>query len=702
MDTFDSSGNIVQGSPEYQEPDAARAQLVKELCGKVKHAKEFHKEAFKKMREDMEVALAGTSKSEFKNGKKYVANIIQRHIAQRVSTLYAKNPKAVADRRERRSFRVWDGSIQTLMAAQQDLMTAGGGVDPQTGAVMPPRMPNPQSIAILQDYQQGMAERKMIDAVGDTLVKLFHYFLDEQTPNFKGQMKKLVRRTITTGVGYVKIGFQRDMKRRPEVDAQIADITNQLARIERLMNEMAEGEISNDDAEAEELRLMLQTLQNMPLMIVREGLVFDFPSSTSIIIDPDCKHLRGFVGAGWIAHEIMMSPEDVEETYGVDLGKGSYTCYNRNGEEQRISGAAWRDTRDPNNPMCCVWEFYDKMTGQVYALCDGYKDFLEEPGAPNVTLERFFPIYPLVFNDIESDKEIFAPSDTRLLVPMQDEHNRSREGLREHRMAARPKYVAPKGLIEEQDKENLKRHVAHSVLEVNIAPGQKVADLIQPVPLVGVDPNLYVTNHLMEDVQLVVGGQEASLFGATSGVTATESSIAQGTQTTSIQSNIDDFDDFFTELARDAGQILMLEMSEEKVREIVGPGAVWPQMSREQVAKEIFLKVQAGSSGRPNKAAELANLERVLPYLIQIPGIPPEWLAKQVLMRLDDRLDLTDAFDQSLPSISAMNSQKQIGTGDPTTDPNSQGAQGSNNAPKAQSSKSGSSAPMGSNNMSGV
>jgi hypothetical protein len=120
------------------------------------------------------------------------------------------------------------------------------------------------------------------------------------------------------------------------------------------------------------------------------------------------------------------------------------------------------------------------------------------------------------------------------------------------------------------------------------------------------------------------------------------------------------------------------------------------------VSKEIYLKIRAGSSGRPNKAADLANLERVSPFLLQIPGINPEFLAKEYLRRLDDSIDLTEAITSGLPSIMAMNSQKQVGTGDPTSDPNMQGNQGGNNAPKARSSQGGSDAPMGANNMSGM
>lgn len=689
QDQYDVVENAIEQTEKEISP--SRVALVKEWTERVRSAKKHHDKAFKRMREDMEAAYAGTSREEFKNGKKYVANIIQRHIAQRVSTLYAKNPKAIYQRRERRTFRVWDESLASLQAAYMDVQNSAA-----TGM-----MPNPQSMQILQDYQTGMEERKMIDGVGDTLVKTFHYFLDEQIPSFKGQMKKLVRRAVTCAVGYVKIGFQRDIGRRPEVENKIADAAQQLAHIERLISEMKEGDTLEYEAQAEELRLMLQTLEQQPMLVLREGLVFDFPSATAIIIDPACKHLRGLVGARWVAHEILMSPEDVKEIYKVDLKKNEYTCYNSKGMALQSSGAAWLDTSKDKDNLVCVWEIYDKNTGMVYSVADGYRDFLEEPSAPNVTLERFFPIYPLVFNDIEAENELYPMSDVRMITPMQDEHNRSREGLREHRMAARPKYIAPKGLIEEQDKENLKTHPAHAVLEVNIAPGQKATDLIQPVPLVGVDPNLYITNHIMEDIQLVAGAQEAH-FGGVAGATATETSVAEGARMSSLQSNIDDLDDFFTEIARDAGQILMLEMSPEQVTEIVGPGAVWPQMGREMVAKEIYLKIRAGSSGRPNKAADLANLERVSPFLLQIPGIDPEFLAKEYLRRLDDSIDLTEAIKAGVPSITAMNSQKQVGTGDASTDPNMQGNQGANNAPKARSSQGGSDAPMGANNMSGM
>jgi hypothetical protein len=93
----------------------------------------------------------------------------------------------------------------------------------------------------------------------------------------------------------------------------------------------------------------------------------------------------------------------------------------------------------------------------------------------------------------------------------------------------------------------------------------------------------------------------------------------------------------------------------------------------------VFLKIQAGSSGRPNKAQDLANIERAVPILVQTPGINPEWLAKHTLRVLDPHIDLEEAYTAGLPSITAMNRQAQAGTGDPASDPNAQGGEGGDN-----------------------
>jgi len=174
----------------------------------------------------------------------------------------------------------------------------------------------------------------------------------------------------------------------------------------------------------------------------------------------------------------------------------------------------------------------------------------------------------------------------------------------------------------------------------------------------------------MEDLMRVVGSQEANI-GGTSNSTATEVSVSEASRQTALGSNVDDLDGFLSELCRSCGQLLLIMMDPETAKRMAGPGAMWPTMSSMEVSEELLLTIEAGSSGRPNKASDIANFERLAPTLIQIPGIDPTWLAKEAIRRMDDSLDLTEAVRATLPSIVAMNSQKNLAPGG---DPNAAGA----------------------------
>lgn len=644
------------------EPEAARAELIKNWNAKVTAAKKHWESRFKRMRDNMNFVRGKQWEGDDSNSK-YVANIVAQHVAKRKASLYAKNPTVVAKRRDTIDFQVWDEKPESLMAA----MTT-----PQ----------DPNAMALLEDVTQGKMRRDMIAKIGRTAVLLMNYYMSEGTPNFKTRAKKLIQRVLTNGVGYVKIGFQRAFERRPEIDSQISDMTQQLSHVQAMAADMADGEIEAGSAKEEELRQAIELLQQQATILVREGLVFDFPRSTAIIPDPDCTDLNGFQNAGFIVHEFVFSKEKIKEIYKVDVGK-KFTTYNAEGKKGKGKDCEYG----------LVWEVYDKDNGAVFTMCDGYPDYLEEPKVPTPRLERFYPVLTLMFNDIEDECDIYPESDAWILRHPQLEHNRAREGLRVHRVANRPKYAAVAGAFSSEDGdkelETLVDVEAHGVVKMNsLAPGEKIGDKLQPVPHATIDPALYDTSHLLSDVELTAGSQEATL-GGTSGATATESSIAEGSRLSSVSSNVDDLDDFLSEFARVCGQVLFSEVTEETAKKIAGPGAVWPSLSAEEIADELLLEIEAGSSGRPNKAQEIANFERLAPTLLQIPGIKPEWLARQALTRMDDKLDLSDALLEGMPSIVALNAAAKPATGDPATDPAQQGAQGGNNAAVADQSQPG-------------
>jgi hypothetical protein len=238
-----------------------------------------------------------------------------------------------------------------------------------------------------------------------------------------------------------------------------------------------------------------------------------------------------------------------------------------------------------------------------------------------------------------------------------------------------------KGLLDDEDKMKLQAHPANAVIEMNaLGQGQKIGDVLQAHEGPRIANELYDNGPALQDVQLVVGSQEANM-GGTSGATATEVSVAEGSRSSSIQSNVDDLDDFLSDLARSAGQILMTEMTRETVTKIAGPGAVWPEFTLQEVADELILEIESGSSGRPNRATEIQNFERMAPLLMQIPGISPEWLAREAIKRLDDRIDYSSAIAAGAQAIIAQNAiqqQQQVAMTNAALDPAAQGGEGAN------------------------
>jgi len=405
--------------------------------------------------------------------------------------------------------------------------------------------------------------------------------------------------------------------------------------------------------------------------------------STKVIPDDSTTCLKGFEGCSWIAQEYLFKPSKVNEIYKVDMKAGDFTEFASDGKA--ISASGEDSSGDKETTYVCVYEVQDKISGTWFAVAEGYKGFLKEPAAPDIRIEQFFSYFPLTLNDIEDEEnegkpaDVFPPSDVRLMKPMQEEYNRSRHAMREHRMAARPGWASPEGALDDSDMEIMETRRANELIKIKgLRDGQSVDQLLQAIKYPGIDPNLYNVEYVFADTQRVVGASEEQ-FGATANGTATSSSIAASSHQTGVSSNIDDVDEWLSDMARAASQVLLAEMSVEQVREICGPGAVWPELSAEEIMREVFLNIEAGSSGKPNRALEISNWERMLPYIVQMPGASPKMVLKETLKRTDDRLEIEDFFMEGQPSIAAMNAMGPDGVNGMT-----QGPQGAMNAPAQQ------------------
>lgn len=595
---------------------------------------------------------------------RYINNITLRVIGQKTASLYARNPQVDSIRREKLDFSVWDGDRQSLIGA-----VGMAGMAVQGGMQAPP-----EAMAVINDYQRGMSHRKMIQRICDTLRLTYQYQVDSSRPEFKEQMKQLVTRVITCGVGYCRPIFYREnqdegMLKTTEIPHSVMD---RAKRAQIILKRLEEKEIEEDDAQVATLKSLFNSMGASQTMgdetMLAERIEFDFPPATSVLPDSNCRSLMEFVGAPAIYIRYVIALEEANAFFGTEIKSGSSeglaTVYNKEGEEQTVKGDDIKDVE--MEPMVCLYEILDYKTKTHSVICKGWKDYVLPPEPLHPPVTGFWPLFALTFNRIEvepgSEASIFPPSDVDLIRSAQKEWNRTREALRDQRNANAPKYPVRKGSLTDNDKRAIQDAEPNQVIELEgIPPDGKPADFIQPMQVAGIDQAVYDTKPLAEDIQYSVGTQEANIGPAQPNVTATVGTIAEQSRMTTSSSNVDDLDGFLSRVARASGEMLIREMSLQTVQRIVGPGAVWPTVNRQDFVNEVELRIVAASSGRPNKAVDTANFERVAPLLMQA-GANPIALIREGVKRMDDRLTVEDFFPVPGLSVPQPN-QQAVGAG---------------------------------------
>lgn len=661
------------------DPQAAVKQAaVKATLARAKRAKNKWEPDIKRMKQDITFAI-GYQRMEQQSleTEEYTCNLVLRNVNQKVAALYARNPDAEWQQRERMYYQLWDGKMETM---QQLAMKAAAGV---------PMLP--QDMALIQDYNQGYQTEQGIAKVGETLQKAYQYQIDEHDPDFKLSMKSLVRRVCTCGVGFVRVSFVREID--PLTSQGIGNsVIDQAKILHSLMEELQD--CSPDDPRYETIKSLLASMQatldgSMTTFDLNERLSFDFLPPTNVIPDENCTNLKGFIGCKELFIEYILPISDVNAYFETDIEASDVNkLYKGDGTVEEMNHGD-KLNEEPVEPKVVVIEVLNKRTKSSYFVMEGYKNYLQEPAPLEPDVKGFWPVFTLMFNDIESVPDsrstIYPPSDVFLMRHPQKEWNRVREELRKHRNANAAKYLAKKGNLTEGDKDKLENAESNAVIELEgLIPGEDVQKALTPMIHDNIqlgDPR-YDNAPMLQDILMSVGAQEANLGPPNPQGTATGQSIAEQSRTVGIASNIDDLDDFLCQLAEAGGSLLLQEMSRETVIQIVGPGAAWPDESnRQDFLNEIYLKVAAASSGRPNKAMDMQNWQMMVPLLMQA-GANPQFIVRETIKRTDDRLNPQDAFPLQAP-------QTQGASPRPSGGPQGNGGKRPTNQPPANQGRPG-------------
>jgi hypothetical protein len=643
------TGKSVRDDKGDQHPDDKESMrlAVKQWQKKVKAAEERQRVPFGEMRQSMKFAAGYQWPGQKKLADpRYKANWTLRMVNAKVASLYAKNPTASYERRKRLDFALYDGKLENLIPVlQKASMNPMGLMGLQV-----------QEKALIGDYMHGMQTREMIDKVGKTLEVLFQYQLDEQDEeegDFKLQMKQLTRRVIIAKVGYVRVSFVRDKDALVTSSGLGNTTTTRALQIQHITDKVEEGELTRTSTQVEDLTRLAQGLGG--LMNDKKGafgenerIVYDCLPSTSVLVDPNCKALKGFIGAKWIAIKYVLTVNDANAVFEAKIKSGS--------KDEGTGSKSNKASMDPRagvpekgEETVNVYEILDKNTRTHFFIADGHPDYLAEPEYLEPNVRGFWPVGAVTFNDVEADvcggQTPFPPSDVELVMDAQKETNRSREELKKHRKANAPSWLATRGLLSEDDKDAINNGDSHDLIELqNVPQGMKNSDVFTPKPQVPINPVVYDTSPQMQDAQLTTGNPQESLGGA-NGKTATGDQINEQNRMTVTSSNIDDMDDLLTWIARVSGEMMIQGFSMQTVQRIAGPGGVMPQMpeDRQMFLAAVVLTTKAASSGRPNKALDIRNWQMVAPILQQA-GANPQFMVRKTLDIVDSNINVEEAF----------------------------------------------------------
>lgn len=636
----------------------SRESFIKLWSQRIKDAKAHWSADFDRMRENIQFAAGmqwpGQDTVTDKEGR-YICNLTLREVSKKVADLYAKNPEFEVQTRKRMEYELWDGTVEMLNDANMAIV----------GSVQQIGQPDPIALAIVQDFARGQHMEMICKRVAKTLETAWGYQVDYTKPDFKEMVKDAVLTCVTTGVAYCRLHYVRE---EPPLTSNEKPL-EQVDRAKAAMHDMAHVEDDKLQPHNPQMEQMRTTVQTMLQPVgpeetsqVKERIEFDFPPPFSVIPDPRCRSLKEFINARWVVQEYLLPIDDANAFFGltgtedeIKPGVGGAKTYEPDGEEEKPGGSP-SATQDPQKKLVCLWEVFDAQTKTSFVLCDGHKKYVRPPAPPFPSVSGFFPIYALTFNKHVADEKakvsIYPQSDVQLIRDAQKEWNRTRDALRGQRNANAPRYLYREGTISEEDVEKIINCEPNEAVALkSIPPEMKLSEAIVALQVKDIDEKLYDTTPLEHDIQLSAGQQQANLGPAQSHVTATVGAIAEQSRASTVTMNIDDLDGWLRRMAEGGGEMMLQAFQEPNIKQIVGQGAVWPQMDRQPFLDRLFLSIKAASSGKPNKAVKVANAQQLSPIMLSA-GANPVAVIEYLVTAMDDNIDPQKFFP--LPGQSLM------------------------------------------------
>lgn len=491
----------------------------------------------------------------------------------------------------------------------------------------------------------------------------------------KAQGKRLVKSAQTVGAGWLKPSLITGKMKDPIVENQINSLRENLKRLEVLEGNLATGDVPDEGAAKQEILANITALEAKLERTVGKGVALDIVSPDDVQVAPECGELVNYLNAPWIRVRTYKSKIEAQEITGwtaEQMGQANiYTQRIRSGSEQNGSATGvnkqqdWIKVTDANaetaDGFVCVEEVWSKRDGVVYTMIDGINDrWAREPYAP-CTGARFYDVFLLGFHFIDGERH--PQSDVYQLKKLQDEYGRTRSNFAEHRKRSIPITVWDAAEIppDELKKITSAEALDHVAVQFTGSTNNNMQNRFFRFAGAPIDPAMYTTQPITTDMEKVSGAQDAMQSGVAVEKTATEAQIQNTGFGARISTRRDALESLLAEVGLYVAQLALLYLPEEEVIKIAGEDAVWPRLTVDEVMNAFDIEVKAGSTGKPNQAADRAAWSTLLPLVekmitvignFRAQGPQMEWAARPYIEMLTTTFELLgnkDDVERYLP-----------------------------------------------------
>ena len=485
--------------------------------------------------------------------------------------------------------------------------------------------------------------------------------------SLKRMAKKWVRGCMTVGISWMRVSMQTRQEPTVMVQNQINDLKQQRERLQALEKMEADEEGRSSDIIIEEINSQITALKANREVTVAEGAVIDIFAPEDVIIASECGDIENYLNAPYIAFDMYKSIDEAyeitkwesEEDLALLKTANRFAQRPRKGENDDTASKGskeWTITDDKaefENGFLRFTEIWSKTDGVIYTLIDGvHKKWGRPPYAP-VTGKRWYPLFDLSCHVIDGER--WPQSDVYQLKRLQNEYARTRSNFAEHRKRVSPGMLFDLGAITEDSIKKINNSETQEYTGVEMTtPGADIRTAITPKAYATIDPRLYDTSIITQEMEKVSGAQDALQSSVQVEKTATEAKIQEAGFGARSGARRDNLEDSLTDMAQYMSQLCLQLCDQADAIKYAGPEAVWVDMTTDEALMLFDLTVKAGSTGKPSANSDreiwgtlMPLIERMIDRIGQARTVGAEWAAKpwiallnETMKRLDDSADL--------------------------------------------------------------